>query len=316
MANWLTFLLCVSSVAITFAITTVLAHRTHPHARHERVLGLGFAIALVTLCAWIASDLLSPLSELTQGVLTVTAVLICVGYAYVVLESRSILRYAGVGFAIVLWLVALASDAFSASNYLPWATSLVGVTASINFLGHLLRARVNKALLRAPKEARLRAPNVRGQELAYHSVRLFLDNPTLAQSVDGQKILEGLTLSSDDLPALISRLMKDFAGDIPLEENVSDITIKKTYFLSALYPLIAIWAHVFKETRPLVQSYRYHLSFDAENIWLDIDGQTQDSNELDTRALKKFIYDQSADLVDVELKDKELHVRIGYRLPY
>ncbi len=316
MANWLTFLLCVGSVGITFAITTVLAHRTHPHARHERVLGLGFAVALVTLCAWIASDLLSSLTVLTQGVLTVTAVLICVGYAYIVLESRSILRYAGVGLATLLWLVALASDAFSTSNYLPWATSLVGVTASINFLGHLLRARVNKALLRAPKEARLRAPNVQEKELAYHCVRLFLDNPALAQSVDGQKVLEGLSISSDDLPVLISRLMKDFAGDIALEENVSDITIKKTYFLSALYPLIAIWAHVFDETRSLVKTYRYHLSFDTENIWLDIDGQTQETTAFNVRALKKYIYDQSADLVDVELKDKELHVRIGYRLPY
>ncbi len=312
MTHWITFLLCVGSVAITFAITTVLAHRTHPHARHERVLGLGLAIALVTLCAWHASNLLTPFSALVQGVLSITAVLVCVGYSYIVLESRSILRYAGVSLAIVLWIMALGCDALVSSHYLPWATSLVAITASINFLGHLLRARVNKALLRAPKEARLHAPNVQNIEMAHHAVRLFLDNPVLAQSVDGQKILDGIRVSSDALPSLVSKIMKDFAGTIPLQEEASNITIKKTYLLSAFYPLIAIWAHVFQETQSIMQTYHYRLTFDAENIWLDIDGQTKDNTDFDGRALKKYIYDQSADLVDVELKDKELHVHIGY----
>ena len=316
MQNWLSSFICVLAFGTAFVILTLLAHRTKVHARHERVVGLGISVSIVTTSSWLVTNTLANCSPFLVATLITSLTAFCIVYAYIVLESRSIWRYAGVGLAALLWIVSWVMDIYSSYHFLTWSSSLLAITVAINFLGHLLRARVNKALLRAPRQYRIQAPKISEAELSFHAISLFIENSDWVHKEHAKRLLEGLTVSSHDLPTVVDTLFHQWTTPTPIEKYEADFSIEKRYHLSALLPLICIWHHIFDQIHSQLNLIRYNLRLDSENVWLDLVGEKNPTTLLDTHALKKYVYDRSADLIDIEQGDTKIIIRIGYRLPY
>lgn len=144
-------LLAVLCLSIAFCLMTVLAHRTKVHADLTRTLGLGIACAL-TSCSWWVNTI--TFSELTLSTKIFSIVLflgIGLTYSGAVIHSRSILRWAGAFAACLLLIISFLIDALYSSYTTDITIAFAISLLSINFFGHLLRARVNQALLRGPK---------------------------------------------------------------------------------------------------------------------------------------------------------------------
>ena len=84
--------------------------------------------------------------HLSAGVFALLALF----YSRCVLQSRSVWRWAGALAAIILLAVALVIDFMADARTRDIAITLAIIVLGTNFLGHLIRARINQMLLRAP----------------------------------------------------------------------------------------------------------------------------------------------------------------------
>lgn len=192
-------LLTVFFLVSAFALTTVMAHRTKVHAHITRVIGLGIACALLSWAWWINTETFSQLNVFAQGLSLTLFLAICLSYSAAVMRSQSVIRWAGAFAACILVAAGFILDTLYDSRTTDVAFALATGLLSINFLGHLLRARVNQALLRSPKS---RTDDKTWQAL----LSLLREKPELIGSERFLDCLRPLSLTDDQARELSEML--------------------------------------------------------------------------------------------------------------
>lgn len=192
-------LLTVFFLVCAFALTTVMAHRTKVHAHLTRVIGLGAACALLSWAWWINTDTFSRLNLIAQSLSLILFLVICLSYSAAVMRSQSVIRWAGAFAACILVAAGFILDTLYESRTTDVAFALAAGLLSINFLGHLLRARVNQALLRSPKS---RTDNKTWQAL----LSLLREKPELIGNEHFLDCLRPLSLTDDQARELTEML--------------------------------------------------------------------------------------------------------------
>ena len=192
-------LLTVFFLVSAFALTTVMAHRTKVHAHLTRVIGLGVACAFLSWTWWINTETFSELNVFAQSLSLTLFLAICLSYSAVVMRSQSVIRWAGAFAACILVATGFVLDALYDSRTTDVAFALAAGLLSINFLGHLLRARVNQALLRSPKS--------RTDDKTWQSLfSLLREKPELTVNEHFLDCLRPLSLTNDQARELTEML--------------------------------------------------------------------------------------------------------------
>lgn len=137
-------------LSIAFAVLTILAHRTHPRAKKTFTVGLAATTAIAGLLWWSTSPSFATLSITGRAISVTLFIVLALSYSQCVLQSRSALRWAGAFAAVILLIVSLTFDIMTGARTRDVAISIGIIVLGTNFLGHLIRARINQMLLHAP----------------------------------------------------------------------------------------------------------------------------------------------------------------------
>lgn len=288
-------LLGLSGLVIAFCLMTVLAHRTKVHAHVTRMLGLGMACALISCTWWINTPTFQTLSVGAQSFSSLLFFAIGIAYSGAVMHSRSVLRWAGAFVACLLVIVGFILDALYHSQTTDVAIAFAIDLLSVNFLGHLLRARVNQALLRSPRKM---ADDVSFESFA----QLIKKFPELSHDENFTLCLKPIGFSATQTEKLLKDVLalKDCKVEVSFENPIPAASL---LHLCSLYKEVSHKVEVVIHTLSLTQNQSgLHLTLTASNTI----GLTQES--------LKALFQLQADSVQTHADENEIRILLGIRL--
>lgn len=295
MSESLVCLLAIVLIAIAFAVLTILAHRTNPRAKQTFTLGLTLTMAILGLLWWCTS--------LSFGVLPITSKILSAGvfallalfYSHCVLQSRSVWRWAGALAAIILLAVALVIDFMADARTRDIAITLAIIVLGTNFLGHLIRARINQMLLRAPgglkEEAKVAA-----------TLSLIKENPNLATSDALDTLTTDIVVTQKDVATVVKAILQLLSMS-PDTTATIDINVKVA---AKMHDLIYV-ARIAKAFKDITQE-KLSITVNETDIAFSI------QNTLSTQAiedLSRALYGLAVDAVEVS--DEQINTRFRKR---
>ncbi len=295
MSESLVCLLAIVLIAIAFAVLTILAHRTNPRAKQTFTLGLTLTMAILGLLWWCTSP--------SFGVLPITSKILSAGvfallalfYSRCVLQSRSVWRWAGALAAIILLAVALVIDFMADARTRDIAITLAIIVLGTNFLGHLIRARINQMLLRAPsglkEEAKVAA-----------TLSLIKENPNLATSDALDTLTTDIIVTQKDVATVVKAILQLLSMS-PDTTATIDINVKVA---AKMHDLIYV-ARIAKAFKDITQE-KLSITVNETDIAFSI------QNTLSTQAiedLSRALYGLAVD--SVEVSDEQINTRFRKR---
>lgn len=295
MSESLVCLLAIVLIAIAFAVLTILAHRTNPRAKQTFTLGLTLTMAILGLLWWCTSP--------SFGVLPITSKILSAGvfallalfYSRSVLQSRSVWRWAGALAAIILLAVALVIDFMADARTRDIAITLAIIVLGTNFLGHLIRARINQMLLRAPgglkEDAKVAA-----------TLSLIKENPNLATSDALDTLTTDIVVTQKDVATVVKAILQLLSMS-PDTTATIDINVKVA---AKMHDLIYV-ARIAKAFKDITQE-KLSITVNETDIAFSI------QNTLSTQAiedLSRALYGLAVDAVEVS--DEQINTRFRKR---
>lgn len=295
MSESLVCLLAIVLIAIAFAVLTILAHRTNPRAKQTFTLGLTLTMAILGLLWWCTSP--------SFGVLPITSKILSAGvfallalfYSRCVLQSRSVWSWAGALAAIILLAVSLVIDFMADARTRDIAITLAIIVLGTNFLGHLIRARINQMLLRAPgglkEEAKVAA-----------TLSLIKENPNLATSDALDTLTTDIVVTQKDVATVVKAILQLLSMS-PDTTATIDINVKVA---AKMHDLIYV-ARIAKAFKDITQE-KLSITVNETDIAFSI------QNTLSTQAiedLSRALYGLAVDAVEVS--DEQINTRFRKR---
>lgn len=291
--------LTVGCLVTVFAVMTVLAHRTKVHAHWIRVIGLGVSCALLASAWWINTTSFEMAAFPAQAFSIILFVALGVFYAAAVMRSQSVVRWAGALAACLLAVIGLVMDAILASHTTDVAFSFAICLLSVNFLGHLLRARVNQALLRAPKAA---ADNSASQSLC----SLLTQHPDWAQNQDFCKTVAGVLCLKTQVLTILRALLPHCTIR---DSKESTQTIARPVPASVIFSVAKLCQIITAEIRS-EGDIQVVVSIDAAGIHITL--EAPNTHNIRSESLKG-LSNLDIDALQTHVDDQSVNIAFGYR---
>ena len=286
----------LSTLVIAFCLMTVMAHRTKVHAQLTRMIGLGIACALITCAWWINTSTFQTLNFASQSLSSLLFFVIGIIYSGAVMHSQSAVRWAGAFAACLLVIVGFVLDTLYHAQTTDVAIAFAIDLLSVNFLGHLLRARVNQALLRSPQKTSL-------ADVSFEALsRLMKKFPQLSQEEDFVSCLKSIDCSSHQA--------KVFLNDVLALKNCTvKVHFDNTIPAQALLNLSGLYREVLHQVKGLEVS-TFSLTKKQSSLHLTLIA----SNRIAlTHEDLSPLFHLQADCIQTHVDEKEIRILLGMR---
>ncbi len=291
--------LTAGCLVAVFAVMTVLAHRTKVHAHWIRVIGLGVSCALLASAWWINTTSFEMAALPAQAFSLVLFVALGIFYAAAVMRSQSAVRWAGALAACLLAVIGLVMDAILASHTTDVAFSFAICLLSVNFLGHLLRARVNQALLRAPKAA---TDNFASQSLC----SLLTHHPDWAQNPDFRQTVGSVLCFKEQVLIILRALFPRCSFD---DSKDSTQKIARPVPASVIFSVADLCQIIMAEICSK-GNIQITVSIDAAGLHITIDAPN--THNIRSESLKG-LSNLDIDALQTHVDDQSINIAFGYR---
>lgn len=293
-------LLTIAGLVLSFCIMTVLAHRTEVHAHKTRVLGLGLASALLSWCWWVNTQSFAEAAWTARGISLAFFLCLSIFYSAAVLQSRSILRWAGAVAACLLVLIGLVLDAFLNSKTSDVAIGFAISLLSVNFLGHLLRARVNQALLRFNRQ-----PDQSAQ-LVTHLSSLLTHHPELQNDPDFLATTRTLQIKGTKVLSTLFKCLLDnrvtLTGVTVDRSNIKRIPVHSVLNAAQVCRKIITFTHI--------EDAQLTVKVTLGGLLLDLNASNK---AMITQQALKPLYKLEADSFQTQVNDQHICISWGCR---
>lgn len=282
-------------LSIAFAVLTILAHRTHPQAKKTFTVGLAVTTAIAGLLWWSTSPSFATLSITGQAISVTLFIVLSLGYSQCVLQSRSALRWAGAFAAVILLIVSLTIDIITGARTRDVAISIGIILLGTNFLGHLIRARINQMLLRVPSGAKENA-----------KIAATLSLIKTSAGIVGTDALDTLTTDIVVAPKRIATVVYDILSALHVSRATAETIDIEAKASAKMHDLIYV-ARIACAIKNLTQE-TFRISVNETDIAFSI------QNTLSTQtieALSRTLYGLAVDAVEVS--DEQINARFRKR---